>query len=82
MRVLECLSIERWLAVFTTDRLIYEGRLAEASRELKHTLGCARQAPPTTQTQSAILIINVKLASTLYALNNLSVSFELISKNF
>lgn len=70
VRLLESLGTERWwwLRVFTVDVLIYQGRLAEAARELRHTLTHRLHQLPTT-----FISTNLKLASVLYALNNLSV---------
>lgn len=74
VRLLESLGTERWwwLRVFTVDMLIYQGRLAEAARELRHTLTHRGTQLPTT-----FISTNLKLASVLYAMNNLSVSNDI-----
>ncbi|XP_042219425.1 integrator complex subunit 10-like isoform X2 [Homarus americanus] len=75
VRLLESLGTDRWwwLRVFTVDVLIYQGRLAEASRELRHTLTQRVHQLPTT-----FISTNLKLASVLYALNNLSGAAEAV----
>ena len=71
MRLLESLGSDLWwwLRVFTVDVLIYQGRLAEAARDLRHTLTQRH----TSMQPTAFISTNLKLASVFYALNNLSV---------
>ncbi|KAK7072751.1 hypothetical protein SK128_001960 [Halocaridina rubra] len=73
VRLLESLGTDRWwwLRVFRVDVLIYQGRLAEAARELRHALTHRGPQMPTT-----FISTNLKLASVLYALNNLSGAAE------
>ncbi|XP_042891180.1 integrator complex subunit 10-like [Penaeus japonicus] len=75
VRLLESLGTERWwwLRVFTVDMLIYQGRLAEAARELRHTLTHRGTQLPTT-----FISTNLKLSSVLYAMNNLSGAAEAV----
>ncbi|XP_068235665.1 integrator complex subunit 10 [Palaemon carinicauda] len=75
VRLLETLGTDRWwwLRVFRTDVLIYQGRLAEAARELRHALTHRGPQMPTT-----FISTNLKLASVLYALNSLSSAAEAV----
>ncbi|XP_064098835.1 LOW QUALITY PROTEIN: integrator complex subunit 10-like [Macrobrachium nipponense] len=75
VRLLDSLGTDRWwwLRVFRTDVLIYQGRLAEAARELRHTLTHRGPQMPTT-----FISTNLKLASVLYALNSLSSAAEAV----
>ncbi|KAL7645060.1 UNVERIFIED_CONTAM: hypothetical protein RMT77_003430 [Armadillidium vulgare] len=75
VRILEGLSIEKWLIVFNMDILIYEGRLVEAENQLRHTLARARQSNQSNSSLT-ILTLNLKLASVLFALNKFSAATE------
>ncbi|XP_063852733.1 integrator complex subunit 10-like [Scylla paramamosain] len=76
VRLLESLGSELWwwLRVFTVDVLIYQGRLAEAARDLRHTL----TQHHTSMQPTAFISTNLKLASVFYALSNLSGAAEAV----
>ncbi|XP_050709620.1 integrator complex subunit 10-like [Eriocheir sinensis] len=76
VRLLESLGSELWwwLRVFTVDVLIYQGRLAEAARELRHTLTQRH----TSLQPTAFISTNLKLASVLFAISNLSGAAEAV----
>ena len=73
--MLDHLRIGTALRVFTIDRLLYDARLTEASRDLRVMLTQAHGGPEVQQQPPfSHLDLCLKLASVNYALNNLSVS--------
>ncbi|CAL4087217.1 unnamed protein product, partial [Meganyctiphanes norvegica] len=78
MRLLDSLGTERWwwLQIFLIDLRIYQGHLTEAARELRHSLSRMLQASPPNPAD--IIVMNLKLASVLYAINNLSGAAEAV----